>query len=141
MGRYTLVMKFRLLLPIVLLPDCIFSLWFKFWKMRIRRLHLRKVLIFRLRIKSFDGPHCRGVFDRDGSQTLYLFVDVKTDGQTTWPAVVTALDPLRQKGWLTSVNGSTIFHRPITVVGTGSILIYSVDYRKYSIESIGQSTK
>ncbi len=35
-----------------------------------------------------------GVFDTDGSQTLYLFVDVKTDGPTTWPYVVRALEPL-----------------------------------------------
>lgn len=61
----------------------------------------------------------RGVFDRDGSQTLYLFVDVKTAGATTWPAVVEALEPLRSHGWLTSVSGTTITHGPITVVGTG----------------------
>ena len=61
----------------------------------------------------------RGVFDRDGTQTLYLFVDVKTDGATTWPAVVSALQPLRDNGWLTSVNGGNIKKGPITVVGTG----------------------
>lgn len=63
--------------------------------------------------------NCSGVFDRDGSQTLYLFIDVKTDGQTTWPAVVQALEPLREKGWLTNVNGTTITKGPVTVVGTG----------------------
>ncbi len=35
-----------------------------------------------------------GVFDTDGGQTLYLFVDVKTGGATTWPVVVEALEPL-----------------------------------------------
>ncbi|PMD24881.1 hypothetical protein NA56DRAFT_699679 [Hyaloscypha hepaticicola] len=35
-----------------------------------------------------------GVFDTSGGQTLYLFVDVKTDGATTWPYVVKALEPL-----------------------------------------------
>jgi hypothetical protein len=35
-----------------------------------------------------------GVFDTNGAQTLYLFVDVKTDGATTWPSVVKALEPL-----------------------------------------------
>ena len=35
-----------------------------------------------------------GVYDTNGAQTLYLFVDVKTDGPTTWPYVVRALEPL-----------------------------------------------
>ena len=35
-----------------------------------------------------------GVFDTDVAQTLYLFVDVKTDGALTWPYVVRALEPL-----------------------------------------------
>src|SRR5579862_6066143 len=71
----------------------------------------------------------RGVFDRDGSQTLYLFVDVKTDGQSTWPAVVQALQPLREKGWLTKVNGSSIIKGPITVVGTGYLIFTSSEYQ------------
>jgi len=39
-------------------------------------------------------PTKNGVFDTSGGQTLYLFVDVKTDGATTWPVVVKALEPL-----------------------------------------------
>lgn len=35
-----------------------------------------------------------GVFDTSSGQTLYLFVDVKTDGESTWPVVVKALEPL-----------------------------------------------
>jgi hypothetical protein len=35
-----------------------------------------------------------GVFDTDGGQTLYLFVDLKTDGVKTWPFVLKALEPL-----------------------------------------------
>lgn len=41
-----------------------------------------------------SAPTHNGVFDTDGTQTLYLFVDVKTDGATTWPYVVRALEPL-----------------------------------------------
>ena len=41
-----------------------------------------------------SGPTHNGVFDTDGGQTLYLFVDVKTDGLTTWPYIVKALEPL-----------------------------------------------
>ena len=72
----------------------------------------------------------RGVFDRDGSQTLYLFVDVKTDGLTTWPYVVQALQPLREKGWLTKVNGTNVIKGPITVVGTGNSFLQFITYLK-----------
>lgn len=40
------------------------------------------------------APTHNGVFDTNGAQTLYLFVDVKTVGNTTWPYVVKALEPL-----------------------------------------------
>ena len=40
------------------------------------------------------APTHNGVFDTDGKQTLYLFVDLKTEGTTTWPYVVSALEPL-----------------------------------------------
>lgn len=40
------------------------------------------------------SPTHNGVFDTASTQTLYLFVDVKTDGPKTWPYVVRALEPL-----------------------------------------------
>jgi hypothetical protein len=44
--------------------------------------------------KFLTAPTRNGVFDASGGQTLYLFVDLKTDGPTTWPVVVKALEPL-----------------------------------------------
>ena len=41
-----------------------------------------------------DRPTHNGVYDVDGTQTLYLFIDVKTDGERTWPFVLKALEPL-----------------------------------------------
>ncbi|KAK9243506.1 hypothetical protein V1506DRAFT_544216 [Lipomyces tetrasporus] len=61
-----------------------------------------------------------GVFDTSSGQTLYLFIDVKTDGNITWPYVETALQPLLEKGWLTTVNGSEITYGPVTIIGTGN---------------------
>lgn len=67
------------------------------------------------------SPAHNGVFDTDSTQTLYLFIDVKTDGPTTWPAVVKALQPLREGGWLTSVGDKeAVTKGTITVVGTGN---------------------
>jgi hypothetical protein len=63
-----------------------------------------------------------GVYDTASTQTLYLFVDVKTDGPTTWPAVISALQPLRSAGFLARVeNGSSsIVPGAVTVIGTGN---------------------
>ena len=40
------------------------------------------------------GATHNGVYDVDSKQTLYLFVDMKTDGTKTWPYLVDALQPL-----------------------------------------------
>ncbi|MCJ1230900.1 hypothetical protein MMC12_007574 [Toensbergia leucococca] len=61
-----------------------------------------------------------GVFDGYSSQTLYLWVDVKTPGETTWPSVVSALTPLLDGGWLSRVDGNSIIPGAVTVIGTGN---------------------
>ncbi|CAF9913871.1 MAG: hypothetical protein ALECFALPRED_009126 [Alectoria fallacina] len=67
------------------------------------------------------APTHNGVFDTNGAQTLYLFVDVKTPGTTTWPYVVKALEPLQSGGWLSTVNSSNEFTPgAVTVIGTGN---------------------
>ncbi|TKA57556.1 hypothetical protein B0A49_09974 [Cryomyces minteri] len=67
-----------------------------------------------------SGPTKNGVFDTSSGQTLYLFVDVKTPGPTTWPAVVKALEPLRNASYLTTFNGTGVTPGPVTVIGTGN---------------------
>jgi hypothetical protein len=67
------------------------------------------------------GSTKNGVFDTASTQTLYLFIDVKTDGATTWPAVIKALQPLREAGYLTTVrNTTTLSPGAVTVIGTGN---------------------
>lgn len=61
-----------------------------------------------------------GVFDTTPSQSLVLLIDFKTPGSELWPHVLAALQPLRDRGYLTHVNGTQIVQRPITVVGTGN---------------------
>jgi len=65
-------------------------------------------------------PTKNGVYDGYSGQTLYLWVDVKTDGESTFPAVIQALEPLRSAGYLTSTNGTGITMGPVTVIGTGN---------------------
>lgn len=66
-----------------------------------------------------DSPP-NGVFDTSSSQTLYLFIDLKTPGPSTWPAVVSALAPLRALNYLTTFNGTGVTPGPVTVIGTGN---------------------
>jgi hypothetical protein len=72
-----------------------------------------------------------GVFDTSPGQTLYLYVDIKTDGDEAWPAVVRALEPLRAAGYLTTFNTNsngtgTTTTGPVTVVGTGNTPLHRV---------------
>ena len=69
------------------------------------------------------APTKHGVFDGYSAQTLYLFVDVKTAGDETWPYVVKALEPLRSAGYLSRVDNAsstTVTYGPVTVIGTGN---------------------
>ncbi|KAK3627854.1 hypothetical protein LTR56_018970 [Elasticomyces elasticus] len=67
-----------------------------------------------------SAPTRNGVYDTAGGQTLYLFVDIKTAGNTTFPYVVKALQPLRDAGYLTTYNGTAVTPGPVTVIGTGN---------------------
>lgn len=61
-----------------------------------------------------------GVFDTSPSQFLVLLIDFKTTGEALWPRLLSALQPLRERNYLTHINGTQIIHGPITVVGTGN---------------------
>jgi hypothetical protein len=79
-----------------------------------------------------------GVFDTNPSQTLYLFIDLKTAGPETWPHVVEALQPLRDAGYLTTLqNNKTLIPGAVTVIGTGNMplnLVAPVANRDYFID-------
>ncbi len=68
-----------------------------------------------------DGNASRnGVFDTRPEQSLVLLIDFKTPGVDLWPYVLSALAPLRERHYLTHVDGDQIIQRPITVIGTGN---------------------
>ncbi|PYH88983.1 hypothetical protein BO71DRAFT_390537 [Aspergillus ellipticus CBS 707.79] len=66
------------------------------------------------------SPTNNGVFDTDTSQTLYFFIDVKTSGPETFQAAIDALEPLRERGYLTTLTDNKIVKGPVTVIGTGN---------------------
>ncbi|KAH6723666.1 hypothetical protein BKA61DRAFT_502163 [Leptodontidium sp. MPI-SDFR-AT-0119] len=82
---------------------------------------------------DFYNGTTNGVFDVDPAQTLTLLIDVKTSGAETWPWILKQLEPLRERGWLSFVDGEVVHTRPITVVGTGNtrfdILTQNETYR------------
>ena len=50
---------------------------------------------------------------------MTLLLDFKTNGPTTWPYIVEALEPLRSANYLSHWNGTHLVPAPIVVVGTG----------------------
>ena len=71
----------------------------------------------------FNGTASKyGVFDTGPEQTLVLLIDFKSEGHGLWPYVTAALEPLRERGYLTYRNESTSLNveGPITVVATGN---------------------
>ncbi|KAI2615860.1 PLC-like phosphodiesterase [Hypoxylon sp. NC1633] len=69
---------------------------------------------------QFYNDTRRGVFDYDPEQAVILLVDLKTDGAKTWPHVLTQLEPLRSRNWLTYFDNGVLHQRQVTVVGTGN---------------------
>lgn len=61
-----------------------------------------------------------GVFDTVPTQSLVLLLDFKTSGEALWPYVQSALQPFRERNYLTRVNGTQIIQGAITIVGTGN---------------------
>ena len=68
-----------------------------------------------------------GLYDTAGGQTVALFIDLKTPGETTFPVVIDALQPLRDAGYLTTFNGSGVTTGPITIIGTGNTPLDQVE--------------
>ena len=71
-----------------------------------------------------------GVFDTEPGQVLTLLIDLKTDDKGTFEAVVNALEPLREKGYLTHFDGKRLVERPIRVIGTGNTQFSTVVSRR-----------
>ncbi|KAJ6110724.1 hypothetical protein N7486_002959 [Penicillium sp. IBT 16267x] len=84
------------------------------------------------------GPTRNGVWDTTPDQTLYLFIDVKTSGPETFKAALQALEPLREKDYLSKVEGGKITYGPVTIIGTGETpleMVTSVSDRDYFFDA------
>ncbi len=70
--------------------------------------------------ESKNQTVARGVFDMSPNQTLALLVDVKTDGAATFRKVLEQVEPLRQRGWLSTFENGHVRYGPVTLVGSGN---------------------
>lgn len=80
-------------------------------------------------VTPFAPPNTKnGVFDTTSGQTLYLWIDLKTDADSTFPAAHAALEPLRAAGYLTTYfpANDTLVPGPVTAIGTGNTRLADV---------------
>ncbi len=74
-----------------------------------------------------------GIFETSPTTPLILLIDMKTEGNSTFHAVLEHLEPFRSRGWLTHYNGEAVIPGLITVVGTGNtpfdLLVANSTYR------------
>jgi hypothetical protein len=66
------------------------------------------------------SPGSTGVYTSKPSQSVVLMIDFKTSDAKTLDAVVAALQPLRDGGYLSRVEGGKFVEKQVTVVASGS---------------------
>ncbi|KAI0166636.1 hypothetical protein GGR57DRAFT_510242 [Xylariaceae sp. FL1272] len=71
-------------------------------------------------LKAIIDHNGGSVYKAQPSRTLSLLVDFKTSDTGTLDAVVTALDPLRQAGYLSRIQNGQFVRGAVTVVASGS---------------------
>ena len=67
-----------------------------------------------------NGGNSKGLYPTNSSQTAVLLVDFKSEGNSTWDAVIKALQPLKDAGYLSNYDGTKFVQGPITVVASGN---------------------
>ena len=67
-----------------------------------------------------DTTPINGIFETNPATSLTLLIDIKSNGNATFPILIQKLQPLRSRGYLTHFNGSSLIPGPITVVASGN---------------------
>ena len=77
-------------------------------------------------LPSLQAPW-NGIFLENKTQTLVLLIDFKTAGDATWSTLMSALNPLRDGGWLSywDIQQQRFIPRPVTMVASG---LATIDY-------------
>lgn len=69
--------------------------------------------------QSLGVPDWWGYYG-DVATPIQLLIDIKTDGNETWPKVVEQLQPLRERGYLARYEDGKVIPGAVLVVGTGN---------------------
>ncbi|KAJ5771849.1 hypothetical protein N7520_002378 [Penicillium odoratum] len=67
-----------------------------------------------------------GVFPDDPTKTLVLLMRFDADPEQVWSQLILHLEPLREAGFLTHFNGSTVLQGPVTIVATGNVPFHHI---------------
>lgn len=98
-----------------------------------------------LEAANCQNPRQCGLYQRDPSQTLLLVIDLKKDIQDAWRLLVEQLKPLREKGWLTTLQiideRPEVIYGPLTIAVSGSAAHDSISkWKDRSVEGIFVAT-
>ncbi|KAJ5767149.1 uncharacterized protein N7511_004765 [Penicillium nucicola] len=70
--------------------------------------------------ENWEEDNFLGAFANNPTQTLVLLIHFDVDPERIWSLLVHQLQSLREDGFLTYFNGSSIVQGPITIVATGN---------------------
>ncbi|PKI85032.1 hypothetical protein MVES1_000796 [Malassezia vespertilionis] len=79
-------------------------------------------------VATKDSPWWNGYYSLGvgNTQPIQLMVDIKNDAENSWKKVLSALEPLRKRGYLTRYEYGKVIPGPIIVVGAGATPIEQV---------------
>jgi hypothetical protein len=101
-----------------------------------RELNLRSLyidpLLRILRDHNEKEDKLLGVSATGYTQTLVLLMNFDADPERAWSSLLPHLDPLREAGFLTYFNGSSLVQGPLTIVATGNVPFHRILERSTS---------
>ncbi len=87
---------------------------------RTLTLQYVKPILAILNHNNGGSPGPNGFYKAKPEQSIILLVDFKTSDTRTLDAVVKAIQPLREAGYLSHLSGTTFVEKQVTVVASGS---------------------
>lgn len=67
-----------------------------------------------------------GAFSDDSTQTLVLLMGFDADLERIWSQLIPHLEPLREAGFLTHLNGSAVVQGQVIIVATGNVPFHRI---------------
>ncbi|TVY44195.1 Altered inheritance of mitochondria protein-like protein [Lachnellula occidentalis] len=85
---------------------------------------LLQILDNQNKLGAYEDPQKQtrpvGIFETHPNESVVLLLDFKSSSTSLFPGVLAALEPLRNKGYLTTYTNNTLTRGPLTVVASGN---------------------